>query len=644
MGRGVRWVALLFLIGACSTNPPTPTPAAPSATALRSEPITMHSYGVRSVSNVVFSGGSSPLSDLRLVRMVHTSLYRYDASLAALPDLAAEPCAVADDLVTVTCTLRPGMFHDGSRVTSADVAYTYGLANSTECRFVACLVGRLREITAVDERTVRFVLQEPYAPFLTTGLADLFVEPRTQIETAFAAFAEQASGTDTGELDAIRQRLRAGLEAPELDCESQLEPAEAALREAGIEPSDRSLFVVLGGTGFDACSYADHLMLALDSVSSSIRATGFDAVAAVYPFLPFATMRQIPVGAGPWRIAQFGAAGLTLARHESYHGTLPAIPEIRVRTIQEDDVIQGALADGSLDWLPDLLALGEEAVRDTPGIRIARYPSFAYGALQFNVRDGRLFADRNLRQAVTLCIDKERIVEASTPGATAIYSPIPPGSWAYQPGLARERDVDAARLLIQASGWAVGSDGIYERDGSRLAAEVVLRADIPPVLAIVDRIVSQVRDCGIELTPHPVVFPDALRMIVTPPHLAPSGSEPFDVYFGGWSMGFDPDVSDIFHSRSIPSEPEGGLNYIGFSNPRVDDLLDEGLRTYDRPRRAEIYRELQRVLDEEQPYLFMAAIAGVEAIDDDMTSTPGELQLNSPEWWWQLEALVNPGE
>jgi ABC-type transport system substrate-binding protein len=149
------------------------------------------------------------------------------------------------------------------------------------------------------------------------------------------------------------------------------------------------------------------------------------------------------------------------------------------------------------------------------------------------------------------------------------------------------------------------------------------------------------------MAPRPVDFQDAITMIYTFPHLIPGSSDPFEAYMGGWGMAFDPDVSEQFHSSRITTEARSGppnYNYIGFSDPRVDDLLDRGLATYGQTQRAEIYRELQRVLAEEQPYLFIAAIGTQEALDADLTSSTGQLDLRSPTWWWQLEALVNPAE
>ena len=315
--------------------------------------------------------------------------------------------------------------------------------------------------------------------------------------------------------------------------------------------------------------------------------------------------------------------------------------------MRDEAQIDQALADGALDWrgippwdqVPDPQSL--------PSHRLTASPFLIYRAIQYNVRPGRLFADRNLRQAMELCIDKERTVEAASDRVVAIYSPILPGSWAYQPGLAKARDVAAARELIEASGWRMGTDGVYVLDGRRLAAEVVIRADFEDQISFLDRAALQVRECGIELTTRLAEFRDASRMLDTFPHLVPGSSQPFDAYLGGWGLGWDPDVFDFFHSsRATTKSRTGGanLNYIGFSNAEVDRLLEEGVATYDIEQRTQIYRQLQRVLAEEQPYLFVWAETQHEALDGDLTSAGAPLDFTSHHWWWQLEALQNPAE
>jgi peptide/nickel transport system substrate-binding protein len=97
----------------------------------------------------------------------------------------------------------------------------------------------------------------------------------------------------------------------------------------------------------------------------------------------------------------------------------------------------------------------------------------------------------------------------------------------------------------------------------------------------------------------------------------------------------------MFHSRwiSSPEQPLGS-NLMGFSDPRVDELLDRGIATYDQRERARIYRQLQDELAAARPALFGWAIVTVEALDKRLTYTDGEPDLGSRQWYWQIEKLV----
>ena len=69
----------------------------------------------------------------------------------------------------------------------------------------------------------------------------------------------------------------------------------------------------------------------------------------------------------------------------------------------------------------------------------------------------------------------------------------------------------------------------------------------------------------------------------------------------GWSLGLDPDIYEIWHSSQV----ERGFNFVGYANPAVDRLIEEGRTEYDREVRRRIYREIHRLIHEDQPYTFL---------------------------------------
>ena len=555
--------------------------------------------------------------------------------------------------MTITCSLVETTFHDGTPLTADDVAFTYELAmrqpaydvmnTPPACAFAygLCFGDMLESVKAIDDRTVEFRLTKPNATFLTTFLPDVMIDSRAAIEAAYAPLGQRASTLDTETYQAAHDALLKAWTAPERDCPAAIAGVDELLEAAGLEALPREPFVQTDGN-FDACLYAEYTLPLLHAIATSLGATGLDAIAAAYPAL---SSNHAPVGTGPFRFVgiEDGYRGVFEA-FDGYHLGRPATPRFEVRVYRDAAVAREDLRTGALSWLtvPGFASDAYHDLEAQPGLKLAMFPESTYTALMYNLRKGRLFADPNLRAAVEVCIDKPQTVDTATGGlGDVLYSPIDPISWAFQPDLVRPlRDVDAGRRLIEASGWTPGDDGIYVRDGRRLRTKVFVFGGEARRVAFMDLVAAQVRDCGIELEVVPATQDEVLGSLSTYPHIAPGEKAPFDALFIGWAHSFDPDA-DLFNSRWISSDAQPhGMNSIGFSDPRVDDLLARGLATYDQRERARIYRELQDVIAADRPVLFGWADTTTEAVDARLTSTGGEPNFESRQWPWQLEKLV----
>ena len=213
----------------------------------------------------------------------------------------------------------------------------------------------------------------------------------------------------------------------------------------------------------------------------------------------------------------------------------------------------------------------------------AEYNALSWRGLHYNLREGRLFADPNVRAAMGLCVDKVETVAAATGGTgVPIYSYITPSMWAFEPDLPRPtRDIDAGRELIEASGWTVGDDGVYRKGQQRLATMVPVIETLEGHLRFVELLAFQVADCGIEIVPQ-VVTREEMNVALTWPLVPPGGDRPWDAVFAGWGVTPDPDVSAIFHSSAMATATNpGGYNYMGYDSPESDALLEQGRATYD---------------------------------------------------------------
>ena len=77
----------------------------------------------------------------------------------------------------------------------------------------------------------------------------------------------------------------------------------------------------------------------------------------------------------------------------------------------------------------------------------------------------------------------------------------------------------------------------------------------------------------------------------------------FEAVTLGWSGGsVELDPKQIWHSESAR---EGGSNFIQYSNPEVDHLIDEGRVEMNRDKRIKIFQKVYRLVAEDYPYLFL---------------------------------------
>ena len=106
--------------------------------------------------------------DRELTSLIFDGLTRYDEAGTLEPALA-ESWQVAEDGRSLQFILREGLtWHDGQPVTAVDVAFTYSLMQEEAFPGPAALHQLWQAVTieVVDERTIQFVLDEPYSPFL----------------------------------------------------------------------------------------------------------------------------------------------------------------------------------------------------------------------------------------------------------------------------------------------------------------------------------------------------------------------------------------------------------------------------------------------------------------------------------------------
>src|SRR6476620_2309762 len=99
--------------------------------------------------------------------LIYDTLFAIDGKFEPQPQMV-ESWTVSDDKLTWTFKLRDGLkWHDGTPVTTADVLPS--IKRFTDKDVQGGLLGKMtKEMTAVDDKTFRIVLKEPFALMLKT--------------------------------------------------------------------------------------------------------------------------------------------------------------------------------------------------------------------------------------------------------------------------------------------------------------------------------------------------------------------------------------------------------------------------------------------------------------------------------------------
>lgn len=307
-----------------------------------------------------------------------------------------------------------------------------------------------------------------------------------------------------------------------------------------------------------------------------------------------------PVGTGPYRFKEWLAGQkIVLEANPDYFEGRPHIDRYIYRIIPDTSTMYMELKAGTIDLMsltPVQYARQTANQSFTERFNKYRYPSNGYLYMGYNLRHP-LFGDKRIRQAMTAAINKDELIQGVLFGmGQKAHGPIVPGRWAYNPQV-KEFNYDpqhAAALLAQAGWKEKNSDGILVKNGKPFKFTILTNQGNQQRLMTAQIVQQRLRQVGIDVKIRVVEWATFLKEFVN------KGN--FEVVMLAWSISQDPDMYDIWHSsKTNPGE----LNFIGYKNPEVDQLLNEGRRTFDIEKRKQAYFRIQEILAEEQPYTFL---------------------------------------
>jgi len=356
-----------------------------------------------------------------------------------------------------------------------------------------------------------------------------------------------------------------------------------------------------------------------------------------------------PIGTGPFKFDRREAdQAILFTRNDDFYARKPYLEQVALLIAPDKGVAAAALANGDLqlaEFGGPTEVITEVTLPDTT--TRGTYTENGWYGVVFNTREGRVFADGRVREALARAVDVPAIVrdivgDNGAPIATTIVN----NTWASASDTSvAGADVERAAQLLDEAGWIVNGDGVREREGQLLAVQLFVRGDDPRRVAAAQRIAQAAGEIGIAIGVVPSNFDTVILSKLAPPY-------DFDLVLGSWvnapnSAGFptnhfyDPDDFALFHSSRVwngDGDTRTALRNVGgFRNGDYDAAAERARRTYNLNERAGAIGEAQSVLARERPYLYLWSNRFVVALNAQIRSDGEPIDLNSPRYLWNVE-------
>lgn len=306
--------------------------------------------------------------------------------------------------------------------------------------------------------------------------------------------------------------------------------------------------------------------------------------------------KSAPIGTGAFRLKEWKPAEHTLVQaFDGHFRGRPHLDFFRVDIVPEASVRAIGLQTGASDS-----AVWPLLVEDT--LRFAKDPNFSTfvtvttGVNHFPINNQRpVFADKRVRQALMYAINRQRLIDDVFKGTAVIATShlSPAFTRYYEPNVVKyPHDPAKAKALLDEAGWTPGPDGIRQKGGAKLSFTCTTITGDQARRPEAEVAQQDLKAVGIEMK----LAEAPVATINEKMRKAEMDASLYNWTYGG-SYG-DPDPSVTLRSN-------GGNNWSHYANPKVDNLIDAGLRELDPEKRRPIYSEIQKIVAEDVPFLYI---------------------------------------
>lgn len=319
-------------------------------------------------------------------------------------------------------------------------------------------------------------------------------------------------------------------------------------------------------------------------------------------------MKRDLVGSGPYRLKEWKAGDrLVLQKFPDWYGFQTAdwgkthqFEAVHFRFVRSQSLATEMARKRELDFA----VISPEAFESKKGwsdqvqkFKVESSAPRATGFVGWNLKSP-LFSDVRVRRALAHLMNREQMNQKYRRGQSALATgPFYLGSeWTPDSVKPLMFDLEKAKALLAEAGWVDGDkNGVLEKeiDGQKREFRFTLHhsnRDSEKYWKIFKQDLKQV---GVDLQ---------LKHLNWNAFVPLLNERKFEAVALAWQYPWEWDPKQVWHSAS--SEP-GGSNFIGYSNPDVDDWIDEARVETNKSKRGRLLHKIFEKIAEDAPYVWM---------------------------------------
>ena len=300
-----------------------------------------------------------------------------------------------------------------------------------------------------------------------------------------------------------------------------------------------------------------------------------------------------PMGTGPYKVDSITPESLMLSYYEGYYGAAPVAKQIEYRYIAEEAVLATSLMTGEIDLAPDISTSTALMLQGQSNIQVVNKPYSASNMIRISSKEG-LMSDKKLRQALSLAIDRQLLVDTLWDGYASIpngYNYSEFGEYYIEDYPEYEYNPEKAAQLVAESSYNGETITIQNIPGYYAMAEEAMEA-----------VIDMWKDVGINAQINSV---EAIKTS-TIEHVAT------------WSNGlrFSDPLGGVW---ALWGEGTGVQKDLWNAPARFNELGKLMQSETDVNARRELYREMMQIWDDEVPGLILYCPDAIYAIRDGLS-------------------------